>query len=141
MKKVKFTVHSEPRGKERPRFNGKHAYTPKNTRNYEELVRYEYIYQCGTIRFKKALKVEITAWYSIPNYLSKLDKSYMRENRKLPTKKPDCDNIAKAILDALNDLAYDDDKQVTDLLITKRYTTATPHIDVSIEEIECEATE
>ena len=29
-----------------------------------------------------------------------------------PTKRPDLDNIAKAVLDALNGLAYQDDSQI-----------------------------
>ena len=35
--------------------------------------------------------------------------------------KPDCDNIAKAVLDALNGLAYKDDSQVTELTVRKLY--------------------
>jgi Holliday junction resolvase RusA-like endonuclease len=36
-------------------------------------------------------------------------------------KKPDVDNIAKSILDALNGTAYDDDKRVVALTIYKEY--------------------
>lgn len=36
------------------------------------------------------------------------------------TSKPDTDNIAKAVLDALNGLAYVDDSQVARLIVTKR---------------------
>ena len=38
-----------------------------------------------------------------------------------PTTKPDADNIAKAVLDSLNAVAYPDDKQICDLHITKYY--------------------
>ena len=38
-----------------------------------------------------------------------------------PTVKPDCDNLAKSILDSLNGLAYQDDKQVVELSIKKYY--------------------
>ena len=46
---LKFTVHGEPKGKGRPRFNTKtgHAITPKDTVIYENLVRMEYLNQCG----------------------------------------------------------------------------------------------
>ena len=37
------------------------------------------------------------------------------------TKKPDCDNIAKCVLDALNGVAYDDDAQVNILITAKLY--------------------
>lgn len=49
--------------------------------------------------------------------------------------KPDCDNIAKAILDALNGVAYDDDKQVVRLHVEKEYG-ATGSVEVVIGEID-----
>lgn len=45
----------------------------------------------------------------------------MRENIIRPAKKPDCDNIAKIILDSLNGIAYEDDKQITSLTVEKYY--------------------
>ena len=42
-------------------------------------------------------------------------------NKRLAhVKKPDCDNLAKSTLDALNGLAFGDDKQVVTLDVTKR---------------------
>ena len=38
-----------------------------------------------------------------------------------PTQKPDADNIAKSVLDALNGLAYADDKQIVTLVVDKYY--------------------
>nr|DAN73502.1 MAG TPA: Endodeoxyribonuclease RusA [Caudoviricetes sp.] len=38
---------------------------------------------------------------------------------ELDTAKPDIDNVTKAVLDALNGVAYDDDKQVVSLRVTK----------------------
>jgi Holliday junction resolvase RusA-like endonuclease len=51
-----------------------------------------------------------------------------------PTKKPDADNIAKIILDALNGVAYTDDTQVINLLVQKRYGEA-PEVKVEITEV------
>ena len=51
-----------------------------------------------------------------------------------PTKKPDTDNIAKAILDALNGLAYYDDAQVVNLEVQKRYSNE-PRAEVFINDI------
>ena len=38
-----------------------------------------------------------------------------------PTIKPDCDNLAKSILDSLNGLAYQDDRQIIELSVKKFY--------------------
>ncbi len=46
----------------------------------------------------------------------------MLQNIVSPTKKPDIDNIAKVILDALNKLAFKDDNQITKLSIEKVYS-------------------
>lgn len=38
-----------------------------------------------------------------------------------PTVKPDCDNVSKIILDALNGVAFKDDSQVVGLWVEKWY--------------------
>jgi Holliday junction resolvase RusA-like endonuclease len=52
-----------------------------------------------------------------------------------PTKKPDADNIAKVILDALNGIAYRDDTQVVDLTVSMRYGTYSA-VFVEIQEVD-----
>ncbi len=49
-----------------------------------------------------------------------------------PTKKPDCDNLAKVICDALNGIAYYDDSQIVEITISKYYS-GTPEVRVAIE--------
>ena len=51
-------------------------------------------------------------------------------------RRPDADNVAKAILDALNGYAYPDDSAVSALRITKACTTAAPRAEITIEEAE-----
>lgn len=38
-----------------------------------------------------------------------------------PTKRPDVDNVLKAVADSLNGLAYHDDAQLIEMKGTKRY--------------------
>jgi crossover junction endodeoxyribonuclease RusA len=38
-----------------------------------------------------------------------------------PTTRPDCDKILRATLDALTGIAYDDDSQVVEAVVTKQY--------------------
>ena len=47
------------------------------------------------------------------------------------TKKPDADNILKAISDALNGIVYRDDSQVCDCSVVKLYSK-NPRVEVSI---------
>ena len=55
----------------------------------------------------------------------------MLNNEINVTKKPDCDNIAKIILDSLNKIAYHDDSQVVDLHVNKRYAEM-PYVYVEL---------
>ena len=80
------------------------------------------------------LKVTIMAYYPIVKSTSKKKKQQMLEDLMFPTKKPDIDNIAKSILDALNKLAYRDDTQVVTLHMEKHYAED-PRVEVEIEEI------
>ena len=36
-------------------------------------------------------------------------------------KRPDIDNLAKAVIDGLNGIAFNDDAQIADLHVTKKY--------------------
>ncbi len=44
----------------------------------------------------------------------------MLNNEISPTKKPDIDNIAKIVLDAMNKFAFKDDTQITKLEVEKK---------------------
>lgn len=133
-----FVVEGKPVGKGRPRFkrvgNFVQTYTPANTAEYEKLVRLRFQNAGGAIT-DKPVKIEIVACFAPPKSARKKDKIEMLANRILPEKKPDCDNIAKIILDALNKIAYIDDSQVIELVVKKRYS-AEAKVIVHIEEIE-----
>ena len=52
-------------------------------------------------------------------------------------KKPDCDNLLKAVKDALNNLAWRDDSQVCQVYVEKRYAAADemPHARIEVQEV------
>lgn len=137
---IAFTVLGTPVGKGRPKFttfNGHAAaYTPAKTTNYENLVRLSYQQQCAGQVFDKdaQLGVRIEAYFPIPKSVSKKNREAMELGYIYHTKKPDCDNIAKACLDALNGIAYYDDSQVCVLTVCKRYSKE-PCVRISISEV------
>lgn len=128
-------IFGEPQGKCRPRFtkrgNFVSTYTPKETLSYENLVKVEYMEQCGKYYNDKELTCEIYAYFGIPKSTSKRKAKLMQEEEIKPTKKPDVDNIAKIILDALNGVAYKDDAQVVNLMVRKYYSDR-PRIEFDI---------
>ena len=137
-KEVKFTIYGEPKGKGRPRFcrNTGHAMTPKDTVNYETLVRLEYGEEYGDFRFPDdmMLDMRIMAYYSIPKSASKKKKAAMLLGTIRPTKKPDMDNVVKIIADSLNQVAYRDDTQIIDCQCRKFYSDI-PRVVVTIRPV------
>lgn len=133
-----FTISGPIKGKGRPRFskvgNYVKTYTPEDTLSYENLVAYEYKVQGGTYT-EKALKVYINVFCEIPKSTSKKNRALMLSGGIRPSKKPDCDNIAKIICDALNKVAYKDDSQIVELTVTKDYTDGAPLVKVYLKEV------
>lgn len=117
-----FEVLGRPSSKGRPRFstygNYVKTYTPPKTVEYENLVRLSYT-QSGGKKWNGIISANIIAYFPIPKSVSKKKRQAMLYTAY--DKKPDCDNIAKIILDALNGIAYDDDSQVTSLSVSKEY--------------------
>ena len=131
-----FEVPGKITGKGRPRVNTTTAiaYTPAKTKEYEELVKQYFIIKYRRINpLEGRIKINITAYFSVPKNTSKKQEESMLNNKISPTKKPDIDNIAKIILDALNKLAFKDDNQITKLEIEKKYGTE-EKISVKVEE-------
>ena len=127
---IKFTIPGPPQGKGRPRFTKSgHTYTPAKTAEYEKLVQAEYIRQCaGQSLHGQPVHIWIDAFFEIPKNTSKKRHSEMLIMER-PTKKPDADNVIKIITDALNGIAYDDDRQIVALMFEKFYAEI-PHVDV-----------
>lgn len=133
--KYTFEIHEKAIGKERPRYSAKthRMYTPTRTSTFEEKVKNAFLakYNIQTEPTEKPLEAIIKVQFMPPESLSK-----NKKNALLFTpydKKPDCDNLAKAILDSLNELAYKDDKQITYLSIEKIYGLENK-IEVDLEE-------
>lgn len=137
---IKFIVESKPQGKARARtFYDKRAdkmrsVTPEKTKSYEDLIRWSYKAAGGQYMGEKLIKVEIQAFYPIPKSFSKKKRNDAIFERIRPTTKPDCDNIIKVVLDALNGVAYYDDKQVVSVSCEKYYGE-TGYLRISIQEI------
>lgn len=110
-------------GKARPRFmRSGHTYTTESTRDAEKQIA-----ACARsagvepIQAPQPVSVLIEAFYPIPTSWPKAKKADANAGDLLPTVKPDIDNVAKLVLDALNGIAYEDDAQVVAIAATKAY--------------------
>ena len=132
---ISFSVKGKFQAKQRPRFNGKFAYTPKETQVYENLVRCkgeEEMVKHNLLPFTEPLDVELIFNFEVPKSATKKMIANIIDGNEYPTKKPDVDNIAKTILDSLNKICYLDDSQVVDLRVVKVYNLNETGVNITI---------
>lgn len=133
-----FKIPGKVQAKQRPRFSKSGiVYTPKETRVYENFVRAcysDYANQYKWEPYDGQLRAEVEVFIQVPKSDSKLKKQAKIIGEIRPTIKPDCDNLAKSILDSLNGLAYQDDRQIIELSVKKFYAEQ-PEVRVKLMEV------
>ena len=130
---ITITINGEPRGKGRPRFGCGHAYTDAKTRAYEKLVQQTYL-ATGGKRLTGPVRLFIVAHHGIPASWNKAARRLAMDGKVPATRKPDADNISKIIMDALNSVAWEDDRQVVSLTVLKHYTADEAYVSVMIDD-------
>ena len=111
----KQTFRVKPRAKQRPRYTRTgHAYTPTETRQYESLISRLYK---GRTFVDCPIEVELIFF----NDKTEMTITELDPNEEQSKLRGDIDNYAKAILDALNTVAYADDKQIVSLKLRKQW--------------------
>jgi Holliday junction resolvase RusA-like endonuclease len=132
---VSFAVPGAPRGKGRPRFTRKgFAYTDQATRIYERAVAtLAEAVMAGRDPSEAPCSVRISVIHGIPKSWPAKRRDAALAGALLPGK-PDMDNVAKGVLDAMNGVIYDDDKQVIRLVVEKKYGVF-PRVEVEVTEV------
>ena len=138
---LSFTAHVSPCGKDRPRFSlgsgFPRVYTSEKTRRFETIfsdVAHGAMMRAGLVPTYDAVRLRIVAYFPVPQSYSKKKHNECVSGVIKPMMKPDIDNVVKAALDAMNDVVYDDDKQVFELVVSKRYTDrGEGYIEVEVE--------
>lgn len=134
---ITFVIPGAAIGKGRPKFarrgNFVHTYTPEKTASYENLVKLVASEAMNARHpLKTALQATIDVRVTPPAGWSQKKRLSAVLGEIRPTTKPDADNIAKCILDACNGIAFEDDKQVCELVVKKRYAEV-PGVTVTLE--------
>ena len=134
---ISFTVYGEPVAQGRPRFarrgNFVTTYDPAKSRDYKDTVYSVAIQHKPEQPLEGPLNVKIIAFKSIPKSFSKRKTADAESGILLPITKPDADNYAKGVKDAMSGLIWRDDAQVVRMLVEKRYSTV-PRMEIEITE-------
>ena len=129
---IQCTVPGQPVPKARPRFSSRSgvAYTPKKTKEYEKNIKL-YLKQTTTLHnVQGAVHVSLNIVFKRPKYMQH---HKYPDGLVLHTKRPDLDNVIKAVLDALNSV-LNDDAQVAKITATKYYAEkfSTPRTEITV---------
>ena len=130
---VSFVIPGDPVPFARAGSFGKRRFTPPKQRDYMlEARRIAHEAMRGAAPFAGPVGVEIEALYELPASWSKKKRAAAVESPWKPSR-PDCDNLAKAIMDAVGDnpsldqtdklgaIVFGDDAAVCRLLVEKRF--------------------
>ena len=137
MTSIEFFVRGDPKGQPRPRafaFHGKaRVFDPGTAEGWKSCVAIAANPHIPKVPIEGPLKVSLVFWFARPqaHYL----KGKIREKFSFAryTKKPDADNLAKAVLDALTTLGmWKDDAQVDVLTVTKLWSFQTEDAGVRV---------
>lgn len=137
---IRFTIYGEPTAKGRPRaVRGKNgrirgAYTPGKTRIEETNFRAQAVKVKPERPFEGPVALELKFFRGVPRSWSKRKKERALSCEILPAVKPDVDNLAKLVKDALNGVFWRDDAQVVRLTAEKKYSDV-PRTEVTIKEV------
>lgn len=133
---VSFTVPGEPQAKGRAKIvkigGFSRMATPAKTVAYEGLIAHAAQQAMGTATpMDCACQVQMIITVSVPASWSKKKQAAALAAQVLPTKKPDTDNVVKAVFDGMSGVVWRDDVQAVDLFVRKRYG-AMPGVQVRV---------
>ncbi len=139
-----FKYNGEPVGKGRPRVTARggkfaHAYTPRKTKDFEDAVRFEFMASTSekmpVYGKDTPLRADMVFAFTVPKSYTKKRRRACLSGEEMHCKKPDADNVAKAVLDSLTGFAFEDDASVVYLNLEKIYSEE-PYVEVKIYPLE-----
>ena len=110
------------------------TYTPAKTRRAEDEIKAIAMQQYAGPPLTGALFVIMQFSLPIPASWTKKKKAAAVSGELLPTSRPDIDNYAKLVCDALNGIIWHDDSQITTLTLSKEYS-GDPAITLYVKEV------
>ncbi len=126
MKPIEFKINTQPRPWKRPGGNGKKRYTDTAMRAYQnEIAATAMVARVGTefgSEYESAIESRIAFVLPMPETWT--DAKRKTTNMTVRPLTPDCDNLAKNILDACEGVLYQNDKQIVIQRIVKLWGRA-----------------
>lgn len=108
------------------------SYTPSQTRSEQGAIRmFASAAMQGQPPLEGPLDLRISAFMPVPQSWSQRKQAQALAGVVMPTGKPDWDNLAKSVCDALSKVVFRDDSQVVNAAVWKRYA-ADPRVVIEV---------
>jgi Holliday junction resolvase RusA-like endonuclease len=139
MLEIKFTVFGDPVAQGRPRFarrgNFVTTYDPKESRQFKDTVYSVALQHRPPQPMDCALELHVVCYRQIPSGFSKKKAEMAELGFVTPTTKPDVDNYAKGVKDALRGVIWTDDSRVVRLVAEKKYSRM-PRTEITVRPVQ-----
>jgi Holliday junction resolvase RusA-like endonuclease len=133
---IEFFVPGKPVAQSRPRFarrgNFVATYDAAPAKDYKSWVKscaLDYMQAFNINMFTRDIPLVMVLVVNV-------DRPKSKKKAMFVVTKPDCDNFAKGIMDALESILYTADQQIVRLVVSKHYSDR-PGVTVTIQEAKC----
>jgi len=133
---IEFFIPGKPVAQSRPRFarrgNFVATYDATPAKDYKSWVK-----SCALDSMEKfGIKLINRDIPLVMTLAVQMERPKARKKDVFPVTKPDCDNFAKGVMDALESILYTADQQIVRLIVSKHYSDQ-PGVLVTVQEAKC----
>ena len=125
MPSIEFFVPGNPTPKQSVNKGKKSFYTDPKAKNYEGIVRdfaHQAMEKAALKIAEDAVTIHVICYRPIPKKFSQKRTKLALEGIQKPITRPDTQNFLKGVYDGMNQIVYQDDAQITDEFVSKRYS-------------------
>lgn len=127
-------IHLDPKPQIKTKFTRKGwAYTPKEAINYIERLQWQIRPYAPSAVYMGPVEVDLTFFLPIPKATSKVSRRMMNNGTIFHIIRPDLDNLAYTVTNAMKGIIYDDDSQIVSCRYRKFYGDQ-PRIVIKIKD-------
>ncbi len=132
-----FEIHGDPIPQKQTQFIRKTGIAYDPSKKSRSQIQWQSRPYAPSVPLQGPISVDITFYFAPPKSTSSVKRRQMLNHVIHHTKKPDADNCAYLITNALKGIFYDDDAQIIDLNIHKRFAEVAKTVVkiIAIEEI------
>lgn len=134
-----FSVPGTPVPLERPRVTRTGAYLPERSRDYRERIRWAWAQASRPSLGGASVSLQALFFFAHPpSHFGRTGRLRKPWSCTFTPPRGDTDNLLKAVLDALEGCAFDNDSQVTDLqLVMRRWSSGDACTEIVIRPVKC----